>query len=60
MASDTEVIKQLSKYAVAGTVGTLLIGYGLREFIRATGGGYYYCNHMFYQRFGATLTFLGW
>ena len=48
------------KCAVAATIGSLLIAYGLREFLRATGGGYYCCNHLWYQGQGAILTFAGW
>lgn len=60
MPSMIDVGKRIATYAAAGTIGSLLIGYGLREFLRATGGGYYCCNHAQYQGFGITLTFLGW
>jgi len=51
---------KITKYAAAGTIGSLFIGYGLREFLRATGGGYYCCNHAQYQGLGVILTFFGW
>lgn len=46
--------------ATAGTAGSLCIGYGLREFLRATGGGYYCCHHWAYQIGGTVLILIGW
>lgn len=60
MPSTVNIGKRIAAYAAAGTVGSLFIGYGLREFLRATGGGYYCCNHAQYQGIGVVLIFLGW
>lgn len=46
--------------AAVGTAGSLCISYGLREFLRATGGGYYCCSHYVHQSQGILLTFIGW
>ncbi|QFU84474.1 hypothetical protein GCU68_18265 (plasmid) [Natronorubrum aibiense] len=48
------------KYSAGGTLGSLFIAYGLREFLRASGGGYYCCRHSLYQTQGISLTFIGW
>jgi hypothetical protein len=47
-------------YSVLAAVGTLLVGHGVRESLRATGGGYYCCNHFFYQSVGVLTTSVGW
>ena len=60
MSPAPRLVGRSLRYALPGTVGSLLIGYGLREFLRATGGGYYCCNHVYYQSMGAILTLLGW
>ena len=60
MPSTDNTGTRLAAYAIAGTIGSLFISYGLREFLRATGGGYYCCNHAQYQGFGIMLTLLGW
>ena len=48
------------KYSAGGTLGSLVLAYGLREFLRASGGGYYCCRHSLYQSQGMVLTFIGW
>ena len=45
---------------VIATAGTLCIAYGVREFLRATDGGYYCCDHGFFQAIGIGLTAIGW
>lgn len=60
MPSTNNVSKRVAGYSVAGTAGSLFIGYGLREFLRAAGGGYYCCNHAQYLGFGIVLIFIGW
>ena len=60
MPSTVSIVKRVALYAGVGTIGSLLIGYGLREFLRATGGGYYCCNHSQYQSMGIAVTFIGW
>lgn len=60
MPSIIDTGKRILGYAAAGTIGSLFISYGLREFLRATGGGYYCCNHATYQGLGVLLTFFGW
>jgi len=60
MPSTAGVVQRFASYSAAATTGSLFIGYGLREFLRATGGGYYCCNHAQYQGLGIVLTFIGW
>ncbi len=60
MPSVVDAGTRLAAYAAAGTLGSLLVGYGLRTFLRATGGGYYCCNHAQHQTVGVVVTFLGW
>ncbi|WP_232686544.1 hypothetical protein [Halobacterium zhouii] len=50
----------LLQHAAGAAAGSVFVAYGLREFLRATGGGYYCCNHLFYQVFGVVMTVLGW
>jgi hypothetical protein len=50
----------LLQHAVGAAVGSAFLAYGLREFLRAAGGGYYCCNHLFYQMFGVLVAALGW
>ena len=49
----------LARAAVA-SVGSALVAYGLREVLRAWGGGYYCCNHGFYATLGLAITAVGW
>ena len=51
---------QLGLSVIATTIGTICIGYGVREYLRATGGGYYCCNHEMYQLLGILVTAVGW
>lgn len=53
-------VTRTGAYAAAGTVGIILVGYGLREVLRATGGGDYCCNLLQHQGTGVPVTFLGW
>ena len=46
-------------YSVAATVGSLVLVYGLRTFLRAT-GDHYCCNQPLYLGQGILLTFIGW
>jgi hypothetical protein len=55
-----EVRNQFTKYVPLATLGSLLVGYGIREFLRATGGGYYCCNHLMYQFKGTIVALIGW
>ena len=48
------------RYAAAATVGSLFVAYGLREFLRAFGGGYYCCNHLRYGFVGTVTALVGW
>jgi len=52
--------RRIGAYTTAETAGTLLVGYGLREVLRATGGDYYCCNVARHQGTGVLVTFLGW
>lgn len=52
--------KEIIICAAVGTAGSLFISYGLREFLRATGGGYYCCSHYVHQSQGIILSFIGW
>ncbi len=47
-------------YSTTGTAGSLFISYGLREFLRATGGGYYCCSHYIHQGQGILFALVGW
>lgn len=60
MPSAIDVARRIALYSGAGTVGSLFIAYGLREFLRASGGGYYCCNLAQHQGNGIVLTFIGW
>jgi hypothetical protein len=60
MPSILSSVRRIGAYAAAGTAGTILVGYGLREVLRATGGGYYCCNLAQHQGTGVLVTFLGW
>jgi hypothetical protein len=55
-----DVGTRLATYAAVGTAGSLLVGYGLRTFLRATGGGYYCRDHAQHRTVGIVLTVLGW
>lgn len=46
--------------AGAATVGSALVAYGLREVLRAWGGGYYCCNHAVYVALGLVISAVGW
>ena len=46
--------------AAVPSVGSALVAYGLREVLRAWGGGYYCCNHGFYATLGLAITAVGW
>jgi hypothetical protein len=59
MPSTRSSVTRIGAYAAAGTAGTILVGYGLREVLRAT-GGYYCCNLAQHQGTGVLVTFLGW
>ncbi len=52
--------RKIATCAAAGTGGSLCISYGLREFLRATDGGYYCCHHWMYQIEGVAFTSIGW
>lgn len=52
--------KTVVKYSTGGTLGSLLVAYGLREFLRATGGGYYCCDPVVFRTYGVALVFAGW
>ena len=54
------VPQDLLQHGVGAAVGSVFVAYGLREFLRATGGGYYCCNHLFYQTLGVVMAALGW
>jgi len=58
--SGLRILTTVLKYSAGGTLGSLFIAYGLREFLRASGGGYYCCRHSLYQSQGISLTFIGW
>ena len=49
----------LARAAVAA-LGSAFAAYGLREVLRAWGGGYYCCNHGFYATLGLAITAVGW
>lgn len=51
--------KEIIICAAVGTAGSLFISYGLREFLRATGGSYYCCSHFVYQSQGIIFSFVG-
>lgn len=46
--------------AAIATLGSLLVAYGVRGFLRAVGGGYYCCNHLWHGSKGALVAFVGW
>lgn len=58
--TDMDNLKPSLKYAPLGTLGSLCIAYGLRMFLRATGGGYYCCDHGMFQVIGTVIALVGW
>lgn len=45
--------------ALAG-LGSGTVAYGLRQFLRAVGGGYYCCNHAVFATVGLLVAAAGW
>jgi len=52
--------RDLLARAAVSAVGSAFAAYGLREVLRAWGGGYYCCNHGFYAALGLAITMVGW
>jgi hypothetical protein len=52
-------VRAYSKFAVSGSVATLLVAFGAREFLRLT-GGYYCCIAASILLKGALFLLLGW
>lgn len=50
---------QIARAAVA-VLGSALVAYGLREFLRAFGGSYYCCNHAYFATIGLLIAGVGW
>jgi hypothetical protein len=49
----------LARAGVA-SASSALVAYGLREVLRAVGGGYYCCNHAYFATVGLAIAGLGW
>jgi len=52
--------RDLLARAGVAALGSAFAAYGLREVLRAWGGGYYCCNHGFYAALGLAITMVGW
>ena len=53
-------LRTVAAYASGGTLGTLCLVYGIREFLRATDGYYRGLDRLLAQGEGVVVTFLGW
>ncbi|MFB6353902.1 MAG: hypothetical protein ABEJ92_07420 [Halobacteriales archaeon] len=54
------VDRDLLVRAAIAALGSGFVAYGLREFLRAFGGGYYCCNHAYYAAVGLGIAGVGW
>lgn len=54
------VDRDLLVRAAMAALGSGLVAYGLREFLRAFGGGYYCCNHAYFAAVGLGIAGVGW
>jgi len=52
--------RDLLARAGVAALGSAFAAYGLREVLRAWGGGYYCCNHWFYAGLGLVIAAVGW
>ena len=52
--------QELLVRAAVATIGSAFVAYGLRELLRAWGGGYYCCNQAFYAATGLVIAGVGW
>ena len=52
--------RELLARAALGAVGSAFVAYGLREVLRAWGGGYYCCNQGVYATIGLAVAAVGW
>ena len=52
--------RDLLARAGVAAIGSAFAAYGLRQVLRAWGGGYYCCNHGFYAALGLAITAVGW
>ncbi|EMA38227.1 hypothetical protein [Halobiforma nitratireducens] len=48
----------VGKYAAGATLGTIVVAYGLQEFLSATGHSWF--RHAAYQGSAILFTFVGW
>lgn len=46
--------------AAVAVVASAFVAYGLRQFLRAVGGGYYCCNHAYFAAVGLLIAGVGW
>lgn len=52
--------RDLVARAAVATLGSGFVAYGLRQFLRAFGGGYYCCHHAYYAAVGLLVAGVGW